>query len=46
MYAHQNVMEFYRNLPPKVCVDCGKKMNEQCESYINQCDHCLSKAEE
>lgn len=36
----------YRNLPPKICVDCGYKIEEQHESYLTKCDHCLSKENE
>ncbi|RBW67378.1 protein YhfH [Bacillus taeanensis] len=42
----QKSTEFFRNLPPKTCVDCGKKIREQHESYMNQCEHCLSKVYE
>ncbi|WP_176222125.1 protein YhfH [Tuberibacillus sp. Marseille-P3662] len=38
--AKQTITEFYRNLPPKVCADCGNQIEEQCESYLTQCDHC------
>lgn len=38
--------EFFKNLPPKQCVDCGTEIKEQHESYLNQCEHCLSKAVE
>ncbi|MBZ5752969.1 protein YhfH [Metabacillus rhizolycopersici] len=34
---------FYKKLPPKTCVDCGYKIEEQHESYLTKCDHCLSK---
>nr|WP_257352321.1 protein YhfH [Pseudalkalibacillus decolorationis] len=34
-------MEFYRNLPSKICVDCGEKIEEQHESYLYTCEKCL-----
>ncbi|MFB5661635.1 protein YhfH [Alteribacillus sp. HJP-4] len=37
----KRVMEFFRNLPQKQCSDCGEIMEEQHESYMNQCDKCL-----
>jgi len=27
--------EFFRNLPPKVCTDCGEVIDEQHESYMH-----------
>lgn len=42
----QKSTEFFRNLPPKVCVECGQRINEQSESYMNVCEHCLSKVKE
>jgi hypothetical protein len=38
----QSIVEFFRNLPPKQCVECGKQVEEQHECYGNKCDHCLS----
>ncbi len=38
--------EFYKELPPKICVDCGSKIKEQHESYMTKCEHCLSKESE
>ncbi|MFJ7745653.1 protein YhfH [Peribacillus sp. NPDC097295] len=38
----QSSVEFFKNLPQKQCMDCGKKIEEQHECYGNQCDHCLS----
>lgn len=37
----QSNQEFFRNLPPKQCCDCGRIIDEQHESYLNHCDHCL-----
>jgi RNA polymerase subunit RPABC4/transcription elongation factor Spt4 len=33
--------EYFRNIEPKICTDCGKIMEEMHESYLNQCDKCL-----
>ncbi|MDQ0245177.1 putative Zn-ribbon and HTH transcriptional regulator [Bacillus fengqiuensis] len=41
-----NYLEFYKNLPPKSCVNCGYIMIEQHESYSTKCEHCLSKGHE
>ncbi|WP_088102160.1 protein YhfH [Halalkalibacter urbisdiaboli] len=37
--------EFFRQIDPKICTDCGKPMVEMHESYLNQCDKCLSQTE-
>ncbi|MBY0121110.1 protein YhfH [Bacillus sp. S/N-304-OC-R1] len=37
----QNIIEFFRNLPAKQCIECGKPIDEQHECYGNKCDHCL-----
>lgn len=42
----KNPMEFFRTLAPKECVECGQYIEEQHESYLMECDHCLSKKEE
>ena len=42
----QSPVEFFRNLPKKVCPECGQHMLEQAESYLMECDRCLSKKEE
>ncbi|WP_153732427.1 protein YhfH [Sporosarcina obsidiansis] len=36
----ESIVEFFRNLPAKVCVSCGKEIEEQHECYSNHCDHC------
>jgi len=41
-----NDLEFYKNLPPKICVDCGYTFIEQHESYLTKCEYCLSKEDE
>lgn len=38
----ENVIEFFKNLPDKVCVKCGEKIEEQSECYCNTCDKCSS----
>lgn len=35
-------VEFFRNLPKKVCPECGEQINEQAESYMMECDRCLA----
>ncbi|WP_081734156.1 protein YhfH [Halalkalibacter akibai] len=37
--------EQFRNIEPKICTDCGKKIVEMHESYLTQCDKCLSHVE-
>lgn len=37
-----NSVEFYKNLPPKQCCDCGSVIQEQHECYYNHCEECLS----
>ena len=39
-------MDFFRNLPAKQCTECGEHIEEQAESYLTECDRCLSKREE
>lgn len=36
-------LEFFRTLPAKICPECGQVVNEQAESYLMECDRCLSK---
>lgn len=36
----ENVIEFFKKLPAKKCITCGKIIEEQHESYRNQCDKC------
>ncbi|GHH98381.1 protein YhfH [Neobacillus kokaensis] len=36
-------VEFFRTLPKKECPECGEHMEEQAESYMMECDRCLSK---
>ncbi|HWO97664.1 MAG TPA: protein YhfH [Bacillus sp. (in: firmicutes)] len=38
--TNSNHLEFYRNLPPKLCVDCGYVVIEQHESRSTKCEHC------
>lgn len=35
------ITEFFRNLPKKKCVECGKEIEEQHECYGNKCNDCL-----
>ncbi|WP_318508911.1 protein YhfH [Bacillus sp. T3] len=42
----QSPVEFFRTLPNKTCPECGESMFEQAESYLSECDRCLSKKEE
>ncbi|WP_075981686.1 protein YhfH [Bacillus massilinigeriensis] len=42
----QSPVEFFRTLPKKVCPECGQQIEEQAESYLLECDHCLSKKSE
>ncbi|WP_084786696.1 protein YhfH [Bacillus tuaregi] len=39
----QNPIEFFRELPNKTCAECGQPIEEQAESYLMECDRCLSK---
>jgi len=36
----ENVIEFFKNLPAKVCTSCGNEIEEQHECYGNKCDAC------
>ncbi|WP_230161218.1 protein YhfH [Peribacillus sp. Bi96] len=42
----KNPLEFFRNLPPKQCTECSTPITEQAESYLLECDHCLSKRQD
>lgn len=33
--------DFFNNLSPKRCTDCGEIIEEQHESYLQQCEKCL-----
>ena len=35
-----NIIEFFKNLPPKMCTTCGGEIIEQHECYGNKCDSC------
>lgn len=39
-------VEFFRQLPKKICVECGEPMEEQAESYVIECERCLAKKDE
>ena len=34
---------FYKNLPSKICSDCGYDIIEQHELYLNKCEQCIKK---
>ncbi|MEK3887497.1 protein YhfH [Bacillus sp. FSL K6-3431] len=36
----QNVVDFFKNLPPKICTNCGDQVAEQHECYGTTCDKC------
>jgi len=42
----QSPVEFFKNLPKKECSECGQIIEEQAESYLMECDYCLSKRPE
>ncbi|MBA4535690.1 YhfH family protein [Bacillus aquiflavi] len=42
----QSSLEFFKNLLPKKCVNCGEDIEEQHECYGNKCDKCLGVIEE
>nr|WP_274379929.1 protein YhfH [Halalkalibacillus sediminis] len=33
-------MQFFRNLPKKLCTSCKKPMEEQADCYTNRCEKC------
>ncbi|UOF89454.1 YhfH family protein [Fodinisporobacter ferrooxydans] len=35
-----------QELPKKLCVECGKEIEEQVESLHHECERCVSKYEE
>ncbi|WP_018662376.1 protein YhfH [Heyndrickxia acidiproducens] len=37
----QSILDFFRNLPDKYCVECGEKIEEQFDCYSNTCCKCL-----
>ena len=39
-------VEFFKSIPDKHCSECGTPVFEQAESYLMECDHCLSKKDE
>ncbi len=39
-------VEFFKSIPTKQCSECGEHVYEQAESYLMECDRCLSKAVE
>jgi ribosomal protein L37AE/L43A len=41
-----NSIEFSRQISKKVCPECGEPYEEQTESYLSECERCLSKKDE
>ena len=39
-------IEFFNTIPAKYCPDCGVHIMEHAESYLMECDRCLTKREE
>jgi hypothetical protein len=39
----QSPVEFFRNMPNKICPECGESIEDQAESYLLECDRCLAK---
>ncbi|WP_082130153.1 protein YhfH [Aneurinibacillus tyrosinisolvens] len=39
-------LEFYRNLPKKMCSECGEHFEEQAESYLHECERCFGRNHE
>ena len=35
-----NVIEFFKNLPAKMCITCNEEISEQHECYSNKCTKC------
>lgn len=42
----QVTVNYLRALPKKVCPECGQVINEKSESFLMECDRCLSKKAE
>ncbi|MBS4204126.1 protein YhfH [Lederbergia citrea] len=36
----QSIVDFFKNLPPKQCTECGEQIAEQHECYGTKCDRC------
>lgn len=36
----ENIIDFFKKLPAKICVTCGEEIIEQHECYGNKCDSC------
>ncbi|MGE7122092.1 protein YhfH [Peribacillus sp. NPDC046944] len=39
-------IEFFNSIPVKYCPECGDHIVEHAESYLMECDRCLSKSED
>ena len=35
-----NVIEFFKNLPAKICANCKEEFSEQHDCYTNKCNKC------
>ncbi|WP_394236471.1 protein YhfH [Niallia oryzisoli] len=42
----RSTVDQVKELPKKVCVDCGQTIDEKVESHLMECDYCLSKKAE
>lgn len=36
----KNVVEFFSDLPEKICSVCRKPIHEQADCYMNECPEC------
>jgi NADH pyrophosphatase NudC (nudix superfamily) len=39
-------MNYNRNIPKKICGECGHEIEERTESYLHVCEQCMNKDEE
>ncbi|KAA9028484.1 protein YhfH [Niallia endozanthoxylica] len=42
----RSTVDQIKELPKKVCAECGQIIDEKVESFLMECDYCLSKKEE
>ncbi|OIJ18960.1 YhfH family protein [Anaerobacillus alkalidiazotrophicus] len=38
--AIQSAVEFFKNLPPKLCSNCQQEVNEMHDCYTHKCEKC------
>ncbi|OIJ12781.1 YhfH family protein [Anaerobacillus arseniciselenatis] len=38
--ALQTATDFFKNLPPKQCTNCGNEIDEMHDCYTHQCEKC------